>query len=61
MEMLALNPYIMNTEPQPCKDVETAKTTRDAMQAESWAGLSEEEKKTADLHKLIVVNGKRNR
>jgi hypothetical protein len=51
----------MNTDAQPCKDVATAKTTRDAMQAESWSGLSEEEKKTAAQHKLIVVNGKRNR
>jgi hypothetical protein len=31
------------------------------MEAESWAGLTEEEKNRASLHKLIVVNGKRNR
>jgi len=42
-------------------DVETAQTTREAMNTESWSRLSEEEKEIAAQHKLIVVNGKRNR
>jgi hypothetical protein len=61
MEMLDPDPHIIYTDLQPCKDVQTAKTSRDAMGSEAWSGLSEEEKNRAAQHKLIVVNGKRNK
>jgi hypothetical protein len=40
--------------------METAQTARDMTDSEAWSGLNAEEKKMADGHTLITVNGKLN-